>query len=189
MGISLNTNKHVKIQVNKQVDAAGNPTHHTTIKHNLPSEFKVKLSKMAHTLKETFSHVDWTPHSELNDLDGSLVGSALMAPSDKGRISAGRQIAEGADVLALKEEVAVLTDKVGRLESALQRTTCSMIMAARTGMCTPPRVTAEEEQEDEKLRLAASKSTQSAAVLRPAGYTRQHKRWIETKQTKYADAC
>ncbi len=189
MGISLNTNKHVKIQVNKQVDAAGNPTHHTTIKHSLPSEFKVKLSKMAHTLKETFSHVDWTPHSELNDLDGSLVGSALMAPSDKGRISAGRQIAEGADVLALKEEVAVLTDKVGRLESALQRTTCSMIMAARTGMCTPPRVMAEEEQEDEKLRLAASKSTQSAAVLRPAGYTRQHKRWIQTKQTKYADAC
>ena len=46
-----------------EVDAGGNPVRATHLKLNLPSAFRVKLSKIAHSVKDTLSHVDWTSDS------------------------------------------------------------------------------------------------------------------------------
>jgi len=110
--------------------------------------------------------------------DGDLAGSGGLpgdgAADDQG-IGAfagfGSLLGDGA-VAAENQEVAQLRATVAHLEQSLQMTTCLFIAAAREGLCSPPAGPVAD---------ASAKSTKDAAVLRPAGYRRKHKRWSVAK--------
>jgi FkbM family methyltransferase len=159
-----------------EVDAGGNPVRATHLKLNLPSAFRVKLSKIAHSVKDTLSHVDWTPRSELGVSMGSGLANAGVG------IVAGGGAGGGGDALssdiirenrALRTEVTELQGTVARLQVSLQTTACLSITAAQEGLCLPPL--------QASSAAAARASTRDKAVLRPAGYRREHKRWAAAK--------
>ena len=170
-----------------EVDAGGNPVRATHLQLNLPSAFRVKLSKIAHSVKDTLSHVDWTPRSELGvGMESGLAGVGIGAGGGGGGnrgggggggVGGGGGGALSSDIIqenrALRTEVTELQSTVARLQASLQTTACLSITAAREGLCLPPL--------QASSAAAARASTRDKAVLRPAGYRRVHKRWAAAK--------
>ena len=176
-----------------EVDAAGNPVRATHLKLNLPAGFRVKLSKIAHSVTDTLSRAEWAPRSELGvPVDGgSLLLPGAGAGGEAGVVgalggggvaAAGSTAAGGGEVLsseiieenrALRREVTELQGTVARLQASLQTTACLSITAAREGLCLPPL--------QASSAAAARASTRDQAVPRPAGYRRDHKRWAAAK--------
>ncbi len=142
---------------------------------------------------------------------GALVGAVPAGPGTGSQEAVAAQDSDlrrevAAENSELRQEVANLRGTVAHLEQSLQMTTCSFIAAANQGLCSSvPASPLDHEKgagggkgkgEGGKRggkrggkggehfggeADASSQSTKEAAVLRPAGYRRSHKRWSVAK--------
>merc|ERR1719238_1368339 len=78
------------------------------------------------------------------------------------------------DNQALHSEVSELRGQVGHLEGLLEKVSCLSITAARTGMCVA-------QQSEPAASGSTHANTKEQAVLRPAGYRRDHAKWRAAK--------
>ena len=171
-----------------EVDAAGRPVR--VHRPHLPTAFKLKLAhsldhvgqgmaSMGHALygKMSFEAHAAAVGGHAGQVDGWGMGQAADWSADgtgarEGSGPDARRLEQ--DNQALRSEVSELRGQVGHLEGLLEKVSCLSITAARTGMCVA-------QQSEPAASGSTHASTKEQAVLRPAGYRRDHAKWRAAK--------